>query len=77
MTHTIRIVVTSVILFVIAYAVLWQMGLFDNLGFHGTIAAVLGVFLSSALAIGLMTAMFHSNRTHHDDEAHRVKWEQK
>jgi hypothetical protein len=72
MSHTLRTVLASVALFIIAYVLLWYAGLFDNLGFHGTVAAVLGVLLTSGVAVGLMTAMFHSNRSHHDEDVHRT-----
>lgn len=74
MSHTIRIMLASVTLFIIAYGLLWYAGLFDDLGFHGTVAAVLAVLLASGLAIGLMAAMFHSNRTRHDEDVHRANW---
>jgi hypothetical protein len=74
MSHTLRTVLASVALFIIAYILLWYAGLFDNLGFHGTVAAVLGVLLTSGVAVGLMTAMFHSNRSHHDEDVHRPHW---
>ena len=77
MKHSFRIALTSAALFVCAYAVLWYMGLFDNLGFHGSIAAVLGVLLTSGLAIGLMTVMFHSNRTRKDEEVHDPPWQKR
>lgn len=74
MSHTLRTILASVALFIVAYVLLWYAGLFDNLGFHGTVAAVLGILLTSGLAVGLMTAMFHSNRTRHDEIVHRVNW---
>jgi hypothetical protein len=49
------------------------LGLFDDLGFHGTVAAILGVSLTSALAVVLMTVMFHSSRSHRDEEVHNIQ----
>ncbi len=49
-----------------AYAVLWALGVFSGLGFHGTIAAVLGVALTSILAVVLMGLVFFSQNSGHD-----------
>lgn len=49
-----------------AYAVLWALGAFSGLGFHGTVAAVLGVALTSILAIVLMGLVFFSQNSGHD-----------
>lgn len=38
-----------------------------KLGFHGTSALVLGVVLSLAVGVGLMTLVFYSARRGHDD----------
>ena len=73
MRQSVQIAMVSAALFALAYGVFWYLGLFDDLGFHGTIAAVLGVFLTSALAVALMTAMFHSNRSRRDEEVHNLK----
>jgi hypothetical protein len=36
------------------------------------IAAVLGIFFTCALGVGLMAAIFHSNRSGQDEEVYRV-----
>ncbi len=70
MSETVRMAVISLIALAIAYAVLWYAGLFSGLGFHGTIAAVLGVLLASGIGVALMALLFHSNRSHHDQDVH-------
>lgn len=62
--------VWSAALLCAAYAVLWALGVFSGLGFHGTIAAVLGIALASVLAIVLMGLLFFSEHSGHDDEVH-------
>lgn len=70
MRETIRMAVTAFLLFAIAYAVLWYLGVFSGLGFHGTIAAVLGVILATTIGVGLMALLFHSDRSRHDQQVH-------
>ncbi len=70
MRETIRMVVAALSVFAAAYALLWYLGLFSGLGFHGTIAAVLGVLLTTLVGTGLMALLFHSNRTRHDRRVH-------
>jgi hypothetical protein len=41
-----------------------------GLGLHGSIALVLGVLLTMALAMGLMCLVFHSSRTGCDEQGH-------
>lgn len=53
-----------------AYAVLWALGVFNDLGLHATIAAVLGITLTSVLAIVLMGLLFFSEHSGHDEEVH-------
>ena len=50
----------------LGYGVLWALGVFSNLGFHGTIAAVLGVLLASLIGIGLMGLLFYSDQSGYD-----------
>lgn len=68
--ETIRMAVMALVLFAIAYAALWYAGLFSGLSFHGTIAAVLGVFLATTIGVGLMALLFHSDRSRHDQQVH-------
>jgi hypothetical protein len=49
--------------------VAWALGGFDSLGFAGGVALVLGITVSYAVGIGLMAAVFYSNRGH-DEAAH-------
>ncbi|MGH6947589.1 MAG: hypothetical protein ACREDZ_09700 [Kiloniellales bacterium] len=44
----------------------------SELGFHGTLALLLGVLLSAVMAIGLMALIFYSNRSRIDEEVHRA-----
>lgn len=39
---------------------------FFGLSFHGTVAAVLGVFLATTIGVGLMALLFHTDRSRHD-----------
>jgi hypothetical protein len=73
MRESVQIAMLSAGLFALAYGVFWYIGLFDDLGFHGTVAAVLGVLLTSALAVVLMTVMFHSNRSRRVEEVHNLQ----
>lgn len=70
MNETKTMIVASVVFLVCAYAVLWALGLFSGLGFHGTIAAVLGVLLASGVGIALMGLLFHSNRSRRDRDVY-------
>ena len=47
----------------------WVMGGFEgaNLGFHGWVAIVLGMVLTSVLGVVLMALVFHSDRSGRDD----------
>lgn len=69
MHETKVLILSSMVLFAIGYAVMWYVGIFSDLGLHGTIAAVLGTALTTAVGIGLMALIFHSSRTHHDNDA--------
>lgn len=64
----VKFAVWSAVLLCAAYAVLWALGVFNDLGFHGTIAAVLGIALTSILAIALMGLVFFSQNSGHDAE---------
>ena len=70
MRDTVRMIVAALSIFAAAYVLLWGLGLFSGLGFHGTVAAVLGVFLTTVIGTGLMALLFHSSRTRHDDRVH-------
>ena len=70
MSETVKMAVISLLALAVAYAILWYFGLFSGMGFHGTIAAVLGVLLASGIGVGLMALLFHSNRNHHDQQVH-------
>lgn len=52
------------LLLVIGFAAMWDFGLLDGLGFHGTIAAVLGTVFTAAVAVGLVGLMIYSSRRH-------------
>ena len=51
--------------------IVWVMGGFEggNLSGHGWIAYALGATLTSALGIGLMALVFHSDRSGRDESA--------
>lgn len=70
MRETLRMAAATLSVFAAAYLLLWYLGLFSGLGFHGTIAAVLGVLLATIVGTGLMALLFHSNRTRHDQQVH-------
>lgn len=70
MNETKTMVVASVVILVCAYALLWGLGLFSGLGFHGTIAAILGVLLASGVGIALMGLLFYSNRSRRDRDVY-------
>jgi hypothetical protein len=66
-------VLASALLLSFGYGAMWYFGLFEGLGFHGTVAAVLGVIFTTVVAIGLMALVFYSARGH-DRSAHSL-WE--
>lgn len=70
MRETIQMAAGSLVLFALAYTLFWYLGLFSGLGFHGTIAAVLGMLLTTLVGTGLMALLFHSSRTRHDQQVH-------
>lgn len=72
MNETKTLIVISTVLLTLGYVAMWYAGIFDGLGFHGTIAAVLGVILTTIVGVGLMALLFHSARTRHDQHAHKV-----
>lgn len=49
--------------------ILWAFNDFEALGVggHGLVALILGVILTTALGIGLMALVFHSDRSDHDE----------
>jgi hypothetical protein len=47
-----------------------------GLGLHGSIALVLGVLVTMAIAMGLMGLMFLSSRSGRDDQAH-ASWDER
>lgn len=51
---------------------LWMLNGFSGFGLsvHGTIALVLGVVFTSALAVVLMALVFYSSRSGQDDAVH-------
>ncbi len=53
--------------------VLWLSGVFGNLGLslHGTIALCIGVTLTTFVGVGLMSLLFYSDRSRHDELARR------
>ncbi|WP_333793232.1 hypothetical protein [Hyphomicrobium sp.] len=70
MNETKTMIVASVVILVCAYALLWALGLFSGLGFHGTIAAILGVLLASGVGIALMGLLFYSSRSRRDRDVY-------
>lgn len=63
-------IVASTVLLAVGYFVMWYLGLFEGLGLHGTIAAILGVALTTTLGVGLMALLFYSDRSKHDQHPH-------
>ena len=51
--------------------IVWIMGGFEgaDLGFHGWIAIILGMTVTSALGVALMALVFHSDRSGQDERA--------
>lgn len=64
-----QFIALSIALLVAGYFLLWLMGGFSDLELKWVIAAVLGVGLTSGLAIALMGLAFYSDRSDHDTEA--------
>jgi hypothetical protein len=63
------IVICCAILAVTAVGLALLLGFGElGLGLHGSIALVLGVLLTMALAMGLMGLVFHSSRTGRDEQ---------
>jgi hypothetical protein len=67
--QTKTMVVASILLFGLGYAALWFFGTFSDLDFHQTIAAVIGLMLTTGVAVGLMSLVFHSARGGYDERA--------
>jgi predicted RND superfamily exporter protein len=76
MRETKTVVIVSTTLLVFGYGVLWLLGAFDGLGFHGTIAAILGIALTTMIGVAVMALIFHSARAGYDKEVHNV-WRRK
>lgn len=70
MKQTKTLIVVSTVLVLAASVLLWSLGLFSGLDAQGIAAAVIGIFLSSAVGIALMALMFHSNRSRRDREVY-------
>ena len=51
---------------------MWGLGVFSNLGLHGTIAAVLATFVTTVIGVALMALTFYSNRSGHDSTVYRL-----
>jgi hypothetical protein len=72
MWQTFKFAILSASLLLTAFAVLAVLGFFSNLGLHGSIAAALGIALTTIVAILLMGLMFFSDRSHYDKDPHNV-----
>lgn len=72
MSETRVMIVASTTLLAVGYLGMWYFGIFHGLGFHGTVAAILGVTMATALGVGLMALLFHSDRTKHDQTPHNA-----
>jgi hypothetical protein len=59
------------LLILVGFAAMWDFGWLHGLGFKGTVAAVLGTILTTAVAVGLMGLMIYSSRQH-DQKVHDV-----
>jgi hypothetical protein len=70
MVQTLVMIAVSVALLAASYFLMWQAGLFAGLGIHGTLAAVLGLTLTTLTGVGLMALIFHSARARYDEKAH-------
>lgn len=64
-----QFIALSVGLLAAGYFLLWLLGGFSDIELKWVIAAVLGVGLTSGLAIALMGLAFYSDRSDHDTEA--------
>lgn len=62
----------STLLMLVGFAAMWDFGWLQGLGFSGTIAAVLGTILTTAVAAGLMGLMVRSSQSQHDQRVHDV-----
>lgn len=69
-SQMIKFLVISTAVLILSFAILFVLGFFSNLGFHGSIAAALGICLTVVVAVGLMALLFHSNRSAHDRSVH-------
>jgi hypothetical protein len=64
-----QIVLGTLAMALLTIGIAWALGGFDSLGIAGSTALVLGITVSYAVGIGLMAAVFYSNRRH-DQAAH-------
>jgi hypothetical protein len=64
-----RFAITAVTAIVVLLALIWALTGFGGLGLDATatVGAVLGIVVAIALAVGLMTLIFYSNRSEMDD----------
>jgi hypothetical protein len=62
--------VISTTLLVLGYGTLWLLGFFQGLGFHGTLAAILGIALTTTIGVAIMALIFHSARAGYDREVY-------
>jgi hypothetical protein len=49
----------------------WALGAFEGLGAGGAVALIFGIMVSAGVGIGLMAAVFYSNRAH-DETVHNA-----
>lgn len=77
MNETKTVVIASTALLFIGYGAMWLLGLFEGLDFHGTLAAILGIALTTMIGVAVIALVFHSARAGYDREAHDVWRRQK
>jgi len=65
-------IAASIALFAVGYAAMYFLGVFEGLNFHEGIAAVIGIILTTGVAIALMSLIFYSARARHDEAAHNL-----
>ena len=66
-----RIVAGTFALAVVVILGAWALGGFEGLGAGGAVALILGIMVSAGVGIGLMAAVFYSNRAH-DEAVHNA-----
>lgn len=57
----------ATLLMIIGFAAMWDFGWLQGLAFNGTVAAVLGMMLTTVLAVGLMGLMVNSSQRQDDE----------